>query len=228
VVPPLDLWATESQDKEKVPKIRLIRFLLNGAHMEDEGFHEADVSAKEQNGRASERPRLGCTPTAPKDGKQAPVIGVAWVVLGRAGVYAPGACSCKGCAQWFRLKLCICVRACVCARLPARVRACRRACVRLCSARELVCVEAAVWLWGPLVRDGPARKRWHHHHHHHHDARGRPRLYNNNNKNNNNKNNNNNNNNNGHATRRSCWEPLIGSSRYCIALRTTASSHDPL
>ena len=31
-------------------------------------------------------PVLGCTPTAPKDGEQAPGIGVAWVVLGRAGV----------------------------------------------------------------------------------------------------------------------------------------------
>ena len=42
VVPPLDLWVPESQDKEEVPKIRLIRFLLNGADMEDEGFHEVD------------------------------------------------------------------------------------------------------------------------------------------------------------------------------------------
>jgi len=113
VAPPLGLWVPESQDKEEVPKIRLIRFLLNRAHMEEEGLHEVDWSAKDQKGRASEQPRLGCTPTAPTDGKQAPVIGAAWVVLGRAGVYGPGACSCKGCAQWFRIRGCICVRACV-------------------------------------------------------------------------------------------------------------------
>ena len=31
-------------------------------------------------------PVMGCTPTAPKDGEQTPGIGVALVVLGRAGV----------------------------------------------------------------------------------------------------------------------------------------------
>ena len=44
------------------------------------------------------------------------------------------------------------MRACLCVRVTACLRACLRACV--CSAREFVCVAAAVWLWGPLVSDG--------------------------------------------------------------------------
>ena len=103
------------------------------------------------------------------------------------------------------------MRACLCVCVLDFVRACLRACVRACacSAREFVCVAAAVWLWGPLVSDGiiiiiiatttttPE------------DDLDYTTT-------------------NDHATRRSCWEPLIGSSRCCIALRTTASSHDAL
>ena len=113
--------------------------------MEEEEFVEVGWSAKEQKGGASPPPRLGCTPTAPKDGEQSPVTVVACHRRQGRGV-RPGPMQFQRMPAMLQTKGAICVCVIVC------VRAYLCACV--CGAREFVCVAAAECLWDPPVEGG--------------------------------------------------------------------------